>query len=247
MPPSAGVMVPLPDRVVPPRMIPMVPMMYSKHDAHITWFRTEFAAANAIIDALCDHLYQLEGGVVGRGSEYESVFSAIHSRRCEWIPIINRQKYNSVADVELELRKVASKKCKPEKNLILQKVEEVTMSHSEKGIFSETSDRETAEKEIVSENSEKEVEISEKETVSENSENGNVSETVSENSEKEIVSKNSEKEAEISEKETMSENENFSETESENCDNENDGDGEVVDENAAEDDSPESEITETGK
>ncbi|RAL43522.1 hypothetical protein DM860_012663 [Cuscuta australis] len=77
-------------------------------DAVIAWFRGEFAAANAIIDALCNHLTQLEGG--GAGSEYESAFTAIHRRRLNWIPILQMQKYYSIADVALELRKVAARK-----------------------------------------------------------------------------------------------------------------------------------------
>ncbi|XP_071717784.1 RNA demethylase ALKBH10B-like [Rutidosis leptorrhynchoides] len=74
-------------------------------DAIISWFRGEFAAANAIIDALCGHLSQFEGG----RCEYESVFDAIHRRRLNWIPILQMQKYFSIADVTLELQKVNKK------------------------------------------------------------------------------------------------------------------------------------------
>ncbi|KAG9144144.1 hypothetical protein Leryth_013790 [Lithospermum erythrorhizon] len=93
---------------------PMASDAYAK-DAIIAWFRGEFAAANAMIDALCNHLTQVEGG---RGSlpEYESVFSAIHRRRMNWIPILQMQKYYSIADVEVELKKVAAKKT--ENNII---------------------------------------------------------------------------------------------------------------------------------
>ncbi|KAL4558804.1 hypothetical protein LXL04_037006 [Taraxacum kok-saghyz] len=75
-------------------------------DAIISWFRGEFAAANAIIDALCGHLSRLEGG----RCEYESVFAAIHRRRMNWIPILQMQKYFSIADVTLELQKVCDTK-----------------------------------------------------------------------------------------------------------------------------------------
>ncbi|GAA0154245.1 hypothetical protein LIER_37833 [Lithospermum erythrorhizon] len=87
---------------------PMASDAYAK-DAIIAWFRGEFAAANAMIDALCNHLTQVEGG---RGSlpEYGSVFSAIHRRRMNWIPILQMQKYYSIADVAVELKKVAAKK-----------------------------------------------------------------------------------------------------------------------------------------
>ncbi|KAI8522829.1 hypothetical protein RHMOL_Rhmol13G0027100 [Rhododendron molle] len=88
----------------PPTM--MMPDAFAK-DAIIAWFRGEFAAANAIIDALCGHLAQVEGG---GSSEYESVFAAVHRRRLNWIPILQMQKYYSIADVALELRRVAEKK-----------------------------------------------------------------------------------------------------------------------------------------
>ena len=91
-------------------MAPMqsTPMMVSDafaKDAIISWYRGEFAAANAIIDVLCGHLAQ-----VGGGSEYESVFTAIHRRRLNWIPVLQMQKYHSIADVAVELRKVLEKK-----------------------------------------------------------------------------------------------------------------------------------------
>ncbi|MCE3216723.1 hypothetical protein HAX54_007722 [Datura stramonium] len=116
MPPAAGVVansdrVPLGSMVMPTAGAPVVqpPPMSSEtfaKDAIIAWFRGEFAAANAIIDALCNHITQLEGG----RSEYESVFAAIHRRRLNWIPILQMQKYYSIADVTLELRKVAARK-----------------------------------------------------------------------------------------------------------------------------------------
>nr|GMD18572.1 RNA demethylase ALKBH10B-like [Ipomoea batatas] len=115
MPPAAGAVaqsnrVPLVPNVMASVVQPppaMVSDSFAK-DAVIAWFRGEFAAANAIIDALCNHLTQLEGG--GGGSEYESVFAAIHHRRLNWIPILQMQKYYSIADVALELRKAAAKK-----------------------------------------------------------------------------------------------------------------------------------------
>ncbi|XP_071738271.1 RNA demethylase ALKBH10B-like [Rutidosis leptorrhynchoides] len=77
-------------------------------DATITWFRGEFAAANAIIDTLCGHLSRLENGKC----EYESVFRAIHRRRLNWIPILHMQKFFSIADVTLELQKLEDEKMK---------------------------------------------------------------------------------------------------------------------------------------
>ncbi|KAK8485767.1 hypothetical protein V6N11_037038 [Hibiscus sabdariffa] len=88
--------------------VPAVADVLAK-DTIISWFRGEFAAANAIIDALCGHLAQLQGSGSG-GSEYEAVFEAIHRRRLNWIPVLQMQKYHSVADVTAELKKVAAKK-----------------------------------------------------------------------------------------------------------------------------------------
>ncbi|XP_021280429.1 uncharacterized protein LOC110413798 [Herrania umbratica] len=88
--------------------VPAVADVFAK-DSIISWFRGEFAAANAIIDALCAHLAQLHGRASG-GSEYEAVFAAIHRRRLNWIPVLQMQKYHSVADVAVELKKVAAKK-----------------------------------------------------------------------------------------------------------------------------------------
>ncbi|XP_076939032.1 RNA demethylase ALKBH10B-like [Bidens hawaiensis] len=94
------------DRV--PMMMPAAQSGAFAKDAIISWFRGEFAAANAIIDALCGHLSQLEGG----RCDYESVFAAIHRRRLNWIPILQMQKYFSIADVSVELQKVVQEKKK---------------------------------------------------------------------------------------------------------------------------------------
>ncbi|EPS66942.1 hypothetical protein M569_07834, partial [Genlisea aurea] len=72
-------------------------------DAVIAWFRGEFAAANAIIDALCAHLARMEG----EAGTYEAAFTAIHRRRMNWIPILQMQSFYSIADVATELNKVA--------------------------------------------------------------------------------------------------------------------------------------------
>ncbi|CAN1271458.1 RNA demethylase ALKBH10B [Linum perenne] len=74
-------------------------------DAILTWFRGEFAAANAIIDSLCEHLAQL-----GDRSDYEAVFSAMHRRRLHWIPVLQMQEFHSVADVAAEVRRVTERK-----------------------------------------------------------------------------------------------------------------------------------------
>ncbi|WCJ21482.1 oxidoreductase 2OG-Fe(II) oxygenase family protein [Euphorbia peplus] len=81
-------------------------------DAVLSWFRGEFAAANAIIDALCTHLVNLTaaGGGPAPRSDYEAVFAAIHRRRLNWIPVLQMQKYHPIADVALELRRVTDRK-----------------------------------------------------------------------------------------------------------------------------------------
>lgn len=136
MPPAAGVVAAQGDRavlkpVVVPAAVqqPQLPMMtaaseaYAK-DAIIAWFRGEFAAANAIIDALCSHLTQLEGGGGAAAGEYESAFAAIHRRRLNWIPILQMQKYFSIADVTVELKKVVEKK-RSENEAEVKKLQEV--------------------------------------------------------------------------------------------------------------------------
>lgn len=79
-----------------------VPELYAR-DAMIAWFRSEFAAANAIIDALCSHLAQ-----IGGAEEYESAFAAVHRRRLNWIPVLHMQKFFSIADISAELHSVAA-------------------------------------------------------------------------------------------------------------------------------------------
>lgn len=119
MPPAADVVghhrvVPLDSKVTPTAS--MVSETFAK-DAILAWFRGEFAAANAIIDALCNHITQLEGG----RAEHESVFAAIHRRRLNWIPILQMQKYCSIAEVTLDLRKVADRKIKEREEFAISK------------------------------------------------------------------------------------------------------------------------------
>ncbi|KAH7676894.1 Clavaminate synthase-like protein [Dioscorea alata] len=75
-----------------------VPEGYAR-EAILAWYRGEFAAANAIIDALCTHLVEIADGA----PEYEAVFAAIHRRRMNWVPVLHMQKYYSIADVTAEL------------------------------------------------------------------------------------------------------------------------------------------------
>ncbi|GFP97868.1 hypothetical protein PHJA_001930900 [Phtheirospermum japonicum] len=128
-PPAAGLVahgdrIPLKPMVVPAAtqqpQLPMASESYAK-DAIIAWFRGEFAAANAIIDALCGHLTQLEDGAAA----YESAFAAIHRRRLNWIPILQMQKYYSIADVATELKKVAEEKKRAESEVEAKTIEAV--------------------------------------------------------------------------------------------------------------------------
>ncbi|KAM0902341.1 hypothetical protein ACQ4PT_019379 [Festuca glaucescens] len=83
------------------------PDQVAARDAVIGWYRGEFAAANAVIDALCGHLAQI-GGAAGAGAaEYDAVFAALHRRRLNWFPVLHMQKFYSVNDVAAELRRVA--------------------------------------------------------------------------------------------------------------------------------------------
>ncbi|KAH8517423.1 hypothetical protein H0E87_005384, partial [Populus deltoides] len=87
---------------------PVVPVLMMEDviakDVILAWFREEFTAANAIIDALCSHLarwvrFRSESGVHG------------HSRRrLNWIPVLQMQKYHSIADVALKLKRVTETK-----------------------------------------------------------------------------------------------------------------------------------------
>ncbi|KRH58606.1 hypothetical protein GLYMA_05G138600v4 [Glycine max] len=73
-----------------------------ERDGLIGWLRSEFAAANAIIDSLCHHLR-----VVGDPGEYDMVIGAIQQRRCNWNQVLMMQQYFSVADVAHALQQVA--------------------------------------------------------------------------------------------------------------------------------------------
>ncbi|XP_073284440.1 RNA demethylase ALKBH10B-like [Primulina huaijiensis] len=142
MPPAAGVLaqgdriqvnplmapavVQQPQPPPPGVMMTTVSETFAK-DAIISWFRGEFAAANAIIDALCSHLTQLESG---GAAEYQSVFTAIHRRRMNWIPILHRQKYFSIADIPMELKKVAAKKIE-ERNVACTESSDEKMKNQE--------------------------------------------------------------------------------------------------------------------
>ncbi|XP_019460076.1 PREDICTED: uncharacterized protein LOC109359835 [Lupinus angustifolius] len=72
-----------------------------ERDGLIGWLRSEFAAANAMIDTLCAHLR-----VVGDPGEYDMVIGAIQQRRCNWNQVLLMQQYFSVAEVGYALQQV---------------------------------------------------------------------------------------------------------------------------------------------
>ncbi|XP_057749416.1 RNA demethylase ALKBH10B isoform X3 [Arachis stenosperma] len=73
-----------------------------ERDSLIGWLRSEFAAANAIIDSLCHHLR-----IVGDPGEYDMVVGAIQQRRCNWNQVLLMQQYFSVSEVVYALQQVA--------------------------------------------------------------------------------------------------------------------------------------------
>ncbi|RAL48058.1 hypothetical protein DM860_017849 [Cuscuta australis] len=76
-----------------------------ERDAFMSWLRGEFAASNAIIDAMCHHLRML-----GEPGEYEGVIGCIQQRRCNWNSVLYMQQYFSVAEVVYELQQVEYRK-----------------------------------------------------------------------------------------------------------------------------------------
>ncbi|KAK9726151.1 hypothetical protein RND81_05G193400 [Saponaria officinalis] len=113
MSPAAGPVLP---SVKSTAVIPFTPsftnidaLPQAQKEVVLEWYKGEFAAANAIIDALCHHLVQITGGDNGRVTpEYDCVLAAIHQRRMNWIPVLQMQKYFTIADVTTELRKAAA-------------------------------------------------------------------------------------------------------------------------------------------
>ncbi|KAH0863983.1 hypothetical protein HID58_081194 [Brassica napus] len=74
-------------------------------DGFISWIRGEFAAANAIIDSLCQHLI-----AIGDHNEYEGVVSAIQQRQSSWSQVLYMQHFFPIADVSYALEQAAWKR-----------------------------------------------------------------------------------------------------------------------------------------
>ncbi|CAI0553044.1 unnamed protein product [Linum tenue] len=72
-----------------------------ERDGFISWLRGEFAAANAMIDALCHHLR-----AVGEPGDYDLAIGCIQQRRFNWNPVLHMQQYFSVGEVVFALQQV---------------------------------------------------------------------------------------------------------------------------------------------
>ncbi|MCO5591791.1 hypothetical protein L7F22_045783 [Adiantum nelumboides] len=79
---------------LPPPEIHPRHLLPDERDAFISWLRGEFAAANAIIDAMCHHLR-----MIGEPSEYDFLFTCIQQRRYNWTLVLHMQQFFSVAEV----------------------------------------------------------------------------------------------------------------------------------------------------
>ncbi|CAN6878864.1 unnamed protein product [Brassica oleracea] len=73
-----------------------------ERDVYISWIRGEFAAANAIIDTLCNHLQ-----AIGDQSQYDAVVSAVQHRQSSWSQAIYMQPYYTIADIYKALQHAA--------------------------------------------------------------------------------------------------------------------------------------------
>lgn len=65
-----------------------------ERDPFIQWLRSEFAAANAIIDSL---LHQLQS--TGNPGEYDRVINSVNHRRLNWAPVLHYQHFFPIGEV----------------------------------------------------------------------------------------------------------------------------------------------------
>lgn len=90
---------------LPPPEIHPRHIVPDERDAFISWLRGEFAAANAIIDAMCHHLR-----MIGDPSEYDFLFTCIQQRRYNWTLVLHMQQFFSVAEVIYALQQATWRK-----------------------------------------------------------------------------------------------------------------------------------------
>ncbi|KAI3849210.1 hypothetical protein MKW92_050314 [Papaver armeniacum] len=84
----------------PPPLRQWIP---DERNGFISWLRGEFAASNAIIDVLLDHLESIGGGEPG---EYNSVFGSINQRRSNWNHVLCMQQYFPITDIMFAVQQV---------------------------------------------------------------------------------------------------------------------------------------------
>jgi len=70
------------------------PWVPDEQDPFIQWLRSEFAAANAIIDSLLHHLQS-----TGDPGEYDWVIGCINHRRLNWAPVLHYQHFFPIGEV----------------------------------------------------------------------------------------------------------------------------------------------------
>ncbi|KAL9256123.1 RNA demethylase ALKBH10B-like protein [Drosera capensis] len=75
---------------------------FDERDGFISWLRAEFAASNAIIDALCQHLR----GTCDPG-EYDYVIGCIQQRRGTWTSVLHMQQYFPINEINYALHQAA--------------------------------------------------------------------------------------------------------------------------------------------
>ncbi|KAL5708358.1 hypothetical protein ACHQM5_019160 [Ranunculus cassubicifolius] len=98
--------------------------LMDERDRFISWLRGEFAAANAIIDCLCNHLR-----AIGEPGEYDVLMGCVQQRRVTWNPVLHMQQFFSIAEVTYALQQTAWK-TQQQKNFDKVKVSEKEFKRS---------------------------------------------------------------------------------------------------------------------
>lgn len=75
---------------------------FDERDGFISWLRAEFAASNAIIDALCQHLR-----ATCDPGEYDYVIGCIQQRRVTWTSVLHMQQYFPINEINYALHQAA--------------------------------------------------------------------------------------------------------------------------------------------
>ena len=74
------------------------PWVQDERDPFIQWLRSEFAAANAIIDSLLHHLQS-----TGDPGVYDQVIGCVNHRRLNWTPVLHYQHFFPIGEVAYAL------------------------------------------------------------------------------------------------------------------------------------------------